>query len=147
AGVANGYFLKPVQLLYAGSTSATPTVFAYVAIRNAEMSPSVVAPGTAEFTGIVNRTATSCFPAGNGEPRLASLVSTAGAGTAAEVQSESWQWNANLTMASHTDGNGNITSYSSYDNLGNATTITQAAGSAVARTFNYTYHPVLSRPL
>ena len=147
AGVANGYFLKPVQLQYTGSTSGTGTVIAFIAIRNAETFPSVVAPGTAEFTGIVNRTATSGFPAGNGEPRLVSLISSAGAGTTAEVLTESWQWNANLTMASHTDGNSNITSYSSYDNLGNATTITEGVGSPVARTVNYTYHPVLSRPL
>ena len=146
AGVTSGYFVRPLQFQFAGST-LTRTVVAYIAIRNAETSPDVTAPGSITFPGIVNRTATSGFPAGNGDPRLISLNSSGGAGTTAEVQTEGWQWNTNLTMASHTDGNGNVTSYGNYENLGNATTITEGVGSSAARTTNYIYHPVLSRPL
>ena len=61
--------------------------------------------------------------------------------------SEAWTWNANLTLASHTDGNGNETTFGSYDQNGNPTSIVEAAGTSEQRTTNVTYHPVLSRPI
>ena len=53
---------------------------------------------------------------------------------------------ANLTLASHTDGNGNETTFGSYDQNGNPTSIVEAAGTSEQRTTNVTYHPVLSHP-
>ncbi len=110
-------------------------------------------PGVAFWS---NRQAVSKFPA-ELSPRLASLNSTAGVGIAGEMQSESWQWNPNLTLASHTDGVGIVNSFTSYDALGNPTTIVEASNAAgqnvpgvgivSPRTTTICYHPTLSRPL
>ena len=49
-------------------------------------------------------------------------------------------------ILSRTDKNGNVSSYSNYGSKGNPGTITEASGTANARTTSYTYHPITSEP-
>ena len=81
------------------------------------------------------------------DPRLTSITSSAGSGAPGEMQSESWWWNSNLTLAKHYDGNSVQTVFGSYDALGNPTTITEAYGTSQQRITKIAWHPVLSHPL
>jgi YD repeat-containing protein len=77
-----------------------------------------------------------------GVQRPTRITATAGIGARGESADATWQWNADLTLASVSSG-GITTQYSDYDARGNARTIVEGAGTPVARTTRYTYHPVL----
>ncbi len=141
AGIVGGKLVGEVQLQFVGSASAN--------MKNpGSVTASVFIGGHTAEGGVANRQAVSVFPAQvPGIPRLSTLTSTAGVGVAGEMQSESWGWNANLTLRNYTDGLGNTTLFSTYDSLGNPTTIVEGAGTAVSRTMAICYHPSLSRPL
>jgi YD repeat-containing protein len=84
----------------------------------------------------------------SGQMRITSILATAGAGYGGtEWKSTQYQWNPDLTLASLTDGNGVVTTYSNYDEKGNPRTIVEGSGTPVARTTTYTFHPLLSSPL
>lgn len=84
----------------------------------------------------------------DGHWRITQIAATAGVGyEGAEWTSAQYQWNADLTLAAITDGNGVTTAFASYDARSNPQLIVEGSGSPLARATRLTYHPVLSRPL
>jgi YD repeat-containing protein len=84
----------------------------------------------------------------DGHWRIAQIVATAGVGyEGAEWTTTEYGWNADLTLASVTDGNGVTTAYANYDARGNPQLIVEGNAGPLARATTLTYHPILSRPL
>ena len=81
----------------------------------------------------------------SGHPRITQIRATAEAGD--EWTNAKLSWNTNRTIASITDGNGIVTTFSNYDSKGNPRTIVEGSGSSIARTIRVTYHPMLSAPM
>ncbi len=83
-----------------------------------------------------------------GLQRITEISATGGSGAVgSEWSTVQYQWNPDATLYVVTDGNWNYAVYDNYDALGNPQTVIEGYSSSVARTTNYTYHPVLSRPL
>jgi YD repeat-containing protein len=128
SGVVAGQLLRDIQISY---TAPIPDVQLVTTVKLNGGSKTITSTYIDPF-----------------DARLASVASTAGTGSPGEMQSESWKWNGNLTLAEHWDGNNIQTVFGShYDALGNPTSITEAFGTPQARTTRIAWHPVLSRPL
>lgn len=139
--VAGGTLVYPVVLKYNGFVGerAVPEEIYTTATFNETQAPP---GGNGPFTKV----AYSLFPMPE-HPRISSLNSTIGIGLPGEAPSERWAWNASLTLSSHADGDGNVTTFSNYDTRGNPQLVGEATNSATPRWTRIAYHPVLSRPL
>jgi YD repeat-containing protein len=130
-----------------GTTLLRYTTFSYTLCYDVS-STSTATVTVAGGSKTVTSTELAAGGSGLGQvQRLSSITSTAGSGMAGELPGESYTWNASLTLASFTNGNGHVRSFTSYDAKGNPTSISEASDTASPRVTTFTYHSVLSRPL